>query len=53
MFSASNKFLLLAYARTGTNLQENANNNNNNGNDGIPTVGNPSIVTYCEGNDYV
>jgi hypothetical protein len=52
MFSTSNNFLLLAYARTGTNLQENANNNNN-GNDGIPTVGNPSIVTYCEGNDYV
>jgi hypothetical protein len=43
MFSASDNFWLLAYARTGTNLQENANNNN--GNDGIPrTVGNPSIV---------
>ena len=45
--------MLLAYVRTSTNLQENANNNNNNGDNGIRSVGDPSIVTYCEGYDYV
>jgi hypothetical protein len=54
MFSASNNFLLLAYARTGTNLQENADNDNDNGDDGIRSVDNPSsIVTYCEDHNYV
>jgi hypothetical protein len=52
MFLVSDHFLLLAYACTGTNqnIQENANNNNNNNGDyGIRIVGNPSMVTYCEG----
>jgi hypothetical protein len=53
MFSASDNFLLFAYTRTGTNLQENADNGNNNGDDGIRSVDNPSIVTYCEGHNYV
>jgi hypothetical protein len=48
MFSASDNFLLFAYARTGTNLQENAKNDNDNGDDGIRSVDNPSIVTYSE-----
>jgi hypothetical protein len=48
MFSASNNFLLFAYAGTGTNLQENADNDNDNGDDGICSVNNPSIVTYSE-----
>jgi hypothetical protein len=46
MFSASDIFLLLAYARTGTNLQENANDNGNNTDDNLWSVGNPSKVNY-------
>jgi hypothetical protein len=42
----SDNFLLLAYARPGINLQQNANDDNDNGDNGIRSVGDPSIVTY-------
>jgi hypothetical protein len=43
MFLASDNFLLFAYARTATNLQENADNDNDNGDNVIRSVDNPSI----------
>jgi hypothetical protein len=51
MFSASNNFLWLAYARTSVTYKKMPTTTTMAMM--APTVGNPSIVTYCEGNDYV
>lgn len=43
------KFCFLArYSGSGSNLRHRGDDNDNNADDGIPTVDNPSIVTYLQ-----